>query len=228
MAKETKKGKIRVYVPIAIVVLLVLVGAWYWYRDYARFITTDDAHVDADNITVSSKILGRITKIYADEGDFTWKGTLLAELDSADMIAQRSQVIAVKEQAEASLRQAEIKYNSDQKSLRVLEIGLQRAEDDFKRAKSQSEGGVITPEQLDHITKAYETATAQLDAARALLLVSKSAISSGSAAVRTANAQVNVLDTQLKNTRLYAPSSGVISRRWLLPAQPVGIYHYPQ
>lgn len=42
-------------------------------------------------------------------------------------------------------------------------------------------------------------------------------ISSASSAVETANAQVKVLNTQLKNTRLYAPADGIITRRWLLP-----------
>ncbi|TAL59469.1 MAG: HlyD family secretion protein, partial [Bacteroidetes bacterium] len=85
------------------------------------------------------------------------------------------------------------------------------------RAKNQSDGGVITPEQFDHIKKAYETASAQLDAARAQLTVSKSMISSASAAVETANTQVKVVDTQLKNTRLFAPADGIIAKRWLLP-----------
>ena len=84
------------------------------------------------------------------------------------------------------------------------------------RAKSQSEGGVITSEQFEHIKKASETASAQLDAANAQLLVSKSMISTATAAVETANAQVNVFNTQLKNTRLFAPADGILARRWLL------------
>ena len=46
-------------------------------------------------------------------------------------------------------------------------------------------------------------------------------ISSASAAVETADAQVKVLDTQLKNTRLYAPADGIIAKRWLLPGDVV-------
>jgi membrane fusion protein (multidrug efflux system) len=42
-------------------------------------------------------------------------------------------------------------------------------------------------------------------------------INSASAAVETTDAQINVLETQLKNTKLYSPSDGVISKRWLLP-----------
>lgn len=221
MEPESKNKKLRVYIPLTIVIIIVLAGAVYWYRDYERYITTDDAHVDADNVSVSSKILGRVAAIYAKEGDIVKAGSLLAVLDSTDIVAQKDQSRALMTQAQANLVQSETKYESDQKSLRVVEINLERATDDFTRAKSQAEGGVITPEQFDHIKKAYETASAQLDAAKAQLQVSKSMIKSATSAVGTADAQVKVLETQLKNTMLYAPSDGVVAKRWLLPGDVV-------
>jgi membrane fusion protein, multidrug efflux system len=216
MKQDQKKNRLRVYIPLGIVFLIILSGAWYWYRDYSRYITTDDAHVDADNNTVGSKILGRIAEIYAVEGDIVNKGKLLAVLDSSDLLAQKNQALAVKAQALANLSQAEIKYTSDQKSIKVLEINAEKASDDLQRATSQSKGGVITEEQFDHINKASEAAVAQLDAAKAQLSVSKSLISTASAAVETASAQIKVLETQLRNTRLYAPEDGIIAKRWLL------------
>ncbi len=69
MEQGSEKRKIGIYIPLAIVIIGVITGAWLWYRDYSRYYTTDDAHVDADNITVSSKMLGRIAAVYADEGD---------------------------------------------------------------------------------------------------------------------------------------------------------------
>jgi len=214
--KSESKNKLRVYIPLAIVIIIVLTGAWYWFRDYRLYITTDDAHVDADIVSVSSKIIGRISSIYADEGNLIKKGELLADIDSSDLVAQRNQALALRAQTLANLSQSEVKYTSDQKSIKVLEINLDRANEDMTRAKSQSDGGVITNEQFDHIKKAYETAVAQLDVAKAQLNVSESMISSASAAVETANAQIKVLDTQLKNTKLYAPSDGIVAKRWLL------------
>jgi len=221
MKPDSKNKKFRVYIPLAIVIIAVLTGIWYWYKDYSMYITTDDAHVDAHNVSIGAKITGRISAIYPKEGDIVKQGTLLAELDSSDFIAQRNQSFALRDQAIANLTQSKIKFSSDEKSLRVLEINLQRAKDDFVRAKSQSEGGVITTEQFDHISKAYETATAQLEAAKAQLQVSKSMISTASTGVETTNAQIKVLDNQLKNTKLYAPADGIISKKWLLPGDVV-------
>ena len=221
MKEEPNKKRLKIYIPLAIVVLIILAGAFYWYKDYSMYITTDDAHVDADNVSVGSKIMGRISNLYANEGDVVKKGMLLADLDSTDLLAQKNQSLAMKTQSQANLNQAEIKFSSDQKGIKVLEINLERANDDLSRAKSQSAGGVITQEQLDHANKTFEAASAQLDAARAQLLVSKSMIASASAYVETAGAQIKVLDAQLKNTRLYAPADGVIAKRWLMPGDVV-------
>jgi membrane fusion protein, multidrug efflux system len=221
MKPESKNNRLRVYIPLTIVIIIVLAGAFYWYRDYSMYISSDDAHVDADNVSVGSKIMGRISSLYADEGDIVKQGTLLADIDSTDFVAQRNQTLALKLQAQANLTQSQVKYSSDEKSIKVLEINLDRASEDMNRAKSQSEGGVITTEQFDHIKKAYETASAQLEAAKAQLLVSKSMISTASASVETANAQIKVLDAQLKNTRLYAPADGIVAKRWLLPGDVV-------
>ena len=221
MKEEPKKIKLKVYIPLAIVIIAVLTGAWFWYRDYSMYITSDDAHIDADNVSVGSKIIGRISAIYTKEGSAVKEGALLADIDSSDLISQRNQSISLRSQALANLNQTEVKYNSDQKSIKVLEINVERANDDLVRAKNQSDGGVITAEQFDHIKKADETAQAQLEAAKAQLLVSKSMISTASASVETANAQINVLNTQLKNTRLYAPADGIIAKRWLLPGDVV-------
>jgi membrane fusion protein (multidrug efflux system) len=221
MKPGSNKNRLRVYIPLALVITIVLAGCWYWYRDYASYITTDDAHVDADNVSVSSKILGRISAIYVSEGDMVQEGNILALLDSTDLIAQRNQAVALRSQAMANLSQTRVKYESDQKGIRILEINLERAADDLARAQKQSEGGVITAEQFSHINSGYETAVAQLDAAKTQLQVSRSMISSAQAAAETSEAQIKVLDAQLKNTRLYAPADGIISRRWLMPGDVV-------
>ncbi|HLN56746.1 MAG TPA: HlyD family secretion protein [Bacteroidales bacterium] len=215
------KKNLKIYIPLTVIVLLVIVASYLWYRNYAKYITTDDAHVDADNLGVQSKIPGRLISLFAEEGDTVHEGMLVAVLDSSDVIVQRNQAIAQKQQALAGMQQARARYSSDEKSIRVLEIALERASEDLNRAKNQAEGGVITAEQFDHAGKAYETASAQLDAARAQLQVSKAAIITAEASIQTADAQINIFENQLKNTRLYSPSDGVVAKRWLLPGDVV-------
>ena len=116
MKKEKKDWKI--YIPLTVVILIVIVGGVYWYKDYTSYIRTDDAVVASDNISVSPKMMGRISKIYAEEGDSVKQGQLLAELDSIDLLAQKQQVIALKSQTEANKAQAKLQY--DEKNIKIL------------------------------------------------------------------------------------------------------------
>lgn len=49
--KKEKSGK--VYIPLLLIVLLIAGGGIYWYIDYSKYINTDDAHVEADNVAIS-------------------------------------------------------------------------------------------------------------------------------------------------------------------------------
>jgi membrane fusion protein (multidrug efflux system) len=211
-----KKKDLKIYIPLIIVVALVITGGTYWYLDYSKYIKTDDAFVTSDVVTVSPKIMGRISKIYAEEGDSVKQGELLAELDSTDLLAQKNQVISNKLQTQAGKAQAEAKYQYDVKNIDVLKINVERAREDFDRAKAQYSGGVLTKEQYDHLKNALETAQAQNDAAQAQLKVSKTLITTAETAVASSQAQINVINTQLKNMRLFAPVDGLVAKRWLL------------
>lgn len=221
--KNPKGRRIRAYIALALVFTALVIFGWQWYVRYTTFITTDDAYVDADKVTVSSKILGRIAAIYAAEGDSVTKGQLLVELDSSDMVAQKQQALAAKNQASAAVNQSEAKYKFDQLSIRVQEVALDKAKEDLDRATLQYNGKILTKEQYDHSRKAYESAQAQLEVAKAQINVSKAMIESAQSTIKTAGAQVSTVETQLRNTRIYAPSSGLIAKRWALPgdvAQP--------
>jgi membrane fusion protein, multidrug efflux system len=219
---KKEKGR-KVYIPLILVIALVLGGGVYWYIDYSKYIKTDDAKVESDNVAISPKMLGRISELFAEEGAMVKKGQLLAVLDSTDMVAQKNQTIAAKALAEASVLQARAKYQYDLKNNKVLEVSLSKTKEDFERAKVQFAGNVITQEQFDHAKKALETAQAQLEAAHSMANVSNTQIQSAQASVESAQAQINLINTQLNNTKLYAPSDGVIGKRWLMPgdiAQP--------
>ncbi len=212
----TSKQGLKIYIPLFLILVITGVAIWYWYRDYSRYISTDDAHIESDNVQIGSKILGRIAHIYAEEGDTVQSNALLVELDSLDLLAQRNQTLAMLEQANSQLGQVKAKLNYDHENIKVFEILNEKAKEDYDRAKLQVAGDVITREQYDHLKKAFETTKAQLDAAKMQLSVSRAQIESANSSIEFADAQINVIDTQLKNTRLYAPFNGIIAKRWLL------------
>ncbi len=118
MEKEKEKG-LKVYIPLIIVIAIVLCSGWYWYNEYTKYVSTDDAHIDSDNYAISSKVLGRINHIYFEEGDTVRKGDLLAELDSTELHAQKVQAIANLAQSDAAQLQSEAKLKYDQENIKV-------------------------------------------------------------------------------------------------------------
>lgn len=221
MSAQKRKIKWQVYIPVFAITLIVIIAGILWYREYSKYISTDDAHIDSDNISLSAQILGRLNTLKVDEGDTVHTGDLLATLDSADLVAQHNQAIASLAQSTASKLQAEAKYQSDKEGLKILQIAMDKAQEDFNRAKAQLAGGVIAKEKYDHEQKALETAKAQIEAAQSQLEVSRASINSAEAAIGLAEAQIKTIETKLTNTKLYAPADGIVAKRWMLPGDVV-------
>jgi membrane fusion protein (multidrug efflux system) len=183
----------RVVIPLLLLVLIGVAGFAYWYVKIRGIVSTDDAYVDADRVSVSAKMLGRIVELGADEGDTVEDGALLVRLDDTDLRAQEAE-------AQASLALA-------RENVQLAAVEVERAQQDFDRAATQFKGKVIPQEQYDHARLALATAEARRRIAQAQ--------------VHTARARLQVIETQLANTRIVAPRRGVVARRWVLPGDVV-------
>jgi membrane fusion protein, multidrug efflux system len=185
--------KARIVVPILLLIVVAALGLGKWYLSTRDFVTTDDAYVDGNRVTVSAKMLGRITTLAVDEGDSVHEGSVLVQLDDTDLRAQELQ-------ARASLALAA-------ENQKLASVSLARAQDDFTRAEQQYHESVIPKEQFDH-------AQNELEAAH-----TRQAIAG--AQIGAARAQVGVVESQLLNTVIRAPMNGVVSKRWALPGDVV-------
>ena len=190
--------KKRVLIPFFII-LLAAIGGIYWYIGQLGYVSTDDAFIDGNKLSISSKILGRITQLNVDEGDTVKHGQLLVQLDDTDLRAKEEQAKALLELANESIN--------------LAKVNLQKALDDFDRAEKQFKDKIIPKEQYDHKQKAYEAAKAEYN-----IDLTK---------IGTAKAQLNVISTDLNNTKIFAPMDGVVAKRWVLsgdvisPGQPI-------
>jgi len=179
----------KIFIPTLIILIAAILGI-YWYIGQLAYVSTDDALIDGNRLSVSSKILGRIMLLTVDEGDTVKQGQLLVQLDSTDLKAQEIQ--------------ARANINFARESITLSNVNLAKAQEDFNRAEQQYKENVIPKEQFDHIQKALEAAKAQLN-------IDKSKI-------QTAKAQLNVIETELLNTSIYSSLDGVLGKRWVLKA----------
>jgi len=179
----------RFLFPVIFLLLAAVVISAYWYLHLRGYVSTNNAYVQSDPVTVSSKVLGRVTQLAAGEGDTTRQGELLVTLDDSDLRAQEAQ------------SQANLEYS--QRNVSLAGINLDRVREDFSRASMQYTDNVITREQYDHARQALQAAEAQHKVAQSQ--------------VTTSRAQLGVVETQLRNTRILAPASAVVARKWVMP-----------
>jgi len=192
-AKNSRGKRLR-----AIIISLVLIGAalfaaWRWYSNMRRYVSTDDAYVDANRLNISSRTLGRIVYLGADEGDTVAAGQVLVRLNVNDLQAQAAQAKAVLSLAAENVG--------------LARISLARAKNDRDRAQLQFKSQTLTAEQFEHAQSDYETA--------------KSKLAIAAAQVTTTQAQIAVIDTSLANATIVSPMHGVVSKRWVLPGDVV-------
>jgi membrane fusion protein, multidrug efflux system len=219
--KSKEKKSKKAYIPLIVLLVLVLVGGGFWYFKFLKYVSTDDAVIDGDFATVSPKISGRIMAEYAEEGDSVRFGQLLVVIDSSDLYAQKLQAEAQVKFAMANLSAAETKYKADLQGIAVTQINADKAKSDFERAQRQKESDVITVQQFEDYKKNNQTTSAMLSTAQAQLKASSAQVESYKAAIDNAKALVNVITTQLLNTKVYSPLNGIVAKRWLMQGEMV-------
>jgi len=198
-SKDESEKKVKLYrkkrilIPVLFLLIAAILVAVYWYMFLRDFVSTEDAFLDADQVGVSSKILGRIKELTKDEGDRVTQGELLVQLDDSDLRAQEAQ-----EKENISL---------NQENVSLAKINLQREENDFRRTDALFKDSTVSWDQFDHAEKALAIARAQYRIALAL--------------VSTSKAKLNVVQTQLQNTKIMSPMTGVIAKKWVMPGDVV-------
>jgi membrane fusion protein (multidrug efflux system) len=97
----------RKFIIIGIVLLLV-VGAifFYWRSTFTE--DTDDAQVDGNLYQISSRVSGQVVKVYVDDNQTVQAGQLLAEIDPTDYQVALDQAQANLASAQAEFVQATV------------------------------------------------------------------------------------------------------------------------
>lgn len=143
--------------------------------------------------TVSSKITGKVVEVNVEEGMAIRQGQVLARLDDA--------------QFRASLALAEAQTEAARRSVRESEVRLAEARLALGRAEKLVADKLVTAAELDTAQAQVDSLIARIDAAREQ--------------VRVAERQIEVERTNLDNTIVRAPFSGVAVSKDAQPGEMV-------
>lgn len=209
MAKH--KSPSRYYV-LPLLLALGLAGALgYWKSLQDRLpegLYEANGRLEATEVQIAAKYPGRVAEVLVREGDSVDKGQLLARMDSTTLEAQQAQAQAEVLRARENLATVEANVH-----LRQSELTLTRQ--DLKRFRELYERGHASGQQIDQ-------QQARFDAARAALAAAKAQVSAAQAAIGAAEAQVQQLVSEVAETRLYAPTAGVVQLRLAEPGEVLG------
>lgn len=207
---RSKRWLKRLVWMVAIVAVIAGGAWWYLQRQQANqtvaYDTVAAKHADlvitvtatgkiqpTTKVEVSSEMSGVVRVVNVENNSLVKKGDVLAELDTASLVAQR-------DRAKAALASAEAQIVSARATLNETELARTRAE-------TLSKKGLASTQELNQAEAANERAHAGLAAAEAQALVAK--------------ADLEIRETDLIKSRILSPINGTVLNRKLEPGQTV-------
>lgn len=210
---SSKKGLI-----ILIIVLVVgSVAAFIWWRNYEKYIATNDANLDSYRISVSSMVMATIQNQLVEEGDKVNKGDLLIELDSSEIKSKQAELEAQRKELEAQLALMKVNKVTAQKTVEMREASYKLAKENYERAQLQYSQSVLPLEALQTSEEAQTTSKIACEVAKSQLNAASVQITSTEASIQAVESQIESVVIELSYYRIYAPSKGMIGKRWMLP-----------
>ena len=141
---------------IGLVIIAVLVFGIRYFAYATTHETTDDAKVDADTVTISSKIAERVSQVLVDANQPVTKGQILVRLDSTD---ERTRLSNARAQRDAQLAQA-----------RAAETNVSLTSAQQQAQNEQNSGAIAAARaQISNASANASAAVQQIDAARAAI-----------------------------------------------------------
>ncbi len=159
---------------LLLVVAFVGVGIYFgvqWLIFRWHYVSTDDAQVKGNLISLSAKVSGRITQLLVEEGDAVVPGQVIVQLEKEDYAAAQAQARANLEMAKQDLAKAitQLSLTRERVSqgIGTAEASVREAVESLKFAEADA------ALQTDRVNKEIERARASLQATRAKVLEAK-------------------------------------------------------
>jgi membrane fusion protein (multidrug efflux system) len=227
-----KMGKLPLVILAAVAVVLVILGISY-YVSTRNLVSTDDAQVDGNAVTMQAKISGYVTELDVTDNQRVKAGQLLFRIDPRDYIATRDQQKGALAQAEgqeanaranlqtvlitapAKLAAAKAQTASSAATRDYAASDLNRQTSVDRRSTSQ--------QSIDQAAENLKTAKANLanNQAQALqanvvpqtIAQAKAQVDEAVAQVAQAKAQLATAELNIGYTQIRAPQDGWITQR---------------
>lgn len=160
---------------------------------------------------ISSETSAKVITVSVENGQYVNAGDTIAKLDDSDVQnnikAEQSQL----EIKEKQLDSAQDQLNSAQVAMEKLKVNVDDAKRNYDRQKILFDNKAISQSDLDAAEKTLNSAQADYDSGNAVIETATANIETAKANVEDENVKIASYQTDLDNTVIKAPISGVIS-----------------
>ncbi|MCW3837527.1 HlyD family secretion protein [Sphingomonas canadensis] len=181
-------------------------------------VSTDNAYVQQDKVSVSSDVSGRIVEVAVRENQEVKAGDLLFRIDPEPYRIALSQAEAAIAGAQVQLQTLRASYAGTGADIQAARDRIVAAEQDYARQSELLKRGFTTRARVEDAQHALEQARASLESAQASAAEARSKLATGAAvpgenpAIAAARAQRDKAVWDLSRTEVRAPAAGTVSQ----------------
>jgi membrane fusion protein (multidrug efflux system) len=203
---------------------LVLGIAGYIYLTSGRFVSTDNAYVQADHATIAPQISGRVVEVLVHDNQPVKAGDVLFRIDSQPLEIAMARMHAQMETVRSLLDAGRAGYRSAQADLTSAEEALRVNERQFERMKEMRAKGLVAQKDVDDAANNFANARGKRDSDIAALTKAESILGGlpktkdeDLAGFKLAQAQYEQAKLDLDHATVRAPIDGVVGKVTLQP-----------
>ena len=217
-APAPARSRSRQLAAMVSVPFLLVAGFGWYYLSSDRYVTTDNAYVQQDKVSVSSEVSGRIVQVNAHENQAVQAGDLLFRIDPEPFRISMAQ-------ADAAIAAAQVEVVGMQTELSTTGVDISSAredvrfyQDEYRREAELMRRGFSTRARIEAAQHAVsdaqsKVAEAEAEAAKARAALATAPIAPGvNPGVLAGEAQKRRAAYDLKRTEIRAPVAGIVSQ----------------
>jgi membrane fusion protein (multidrug efflux system) len=213
--------------------LVLAISGLYFYLHSGRIVTSDNAYVHADKLSVTAEVAGAVVEVAVRDNDHVKVGQLLFRLNDEPYRIARDEALAQLEAVRLELRTLRGTYQQKLAAIDEAQEQSTYAERELKRQEDLIANNVSTGIELDKARHTLEAAhrrvsVLQQEAATVIVTLGGGLDRSDDLNPRFAAAKARVEKTErdLRSTVVRAPIAGVVANitnlplgKYLQPAQ---------
>ena len=138
--------------------LVVLIAASWWYLTSGRYVSTDDAYVQAARTMISTDIAGRVVGIEVGDNQRVTKGQVMFRLDDRPFRIAVEESRAMLAAARLQIEAMKATYRQKLAELRSAEDTVAYQQREYDRQRQLAASGVAARSTFDQVQNALQTA----------------------------------------------------------------------